>query len=382
MPTYDYVIAGAGLAGLSLACRLVRSPAGAGTIHIVDPSPAPLQGRLWSYWTGQPSIFDPIVCRRWHRLMVAYPTGSKVIILPDSWYEMVRGPDLNQFARQRLSEYSQVSFQTGTVDEILDSRQGARVMIDGQPVAAKWVFDSRHISAARRPPAGLAMKFRGWTIETQQEAFNPEAATFLDLRTPQAGAARFFYVLPVSARQAVVQYVIIAAAGLARPAAETALGDYLASIVGIGEYHIAAEEAGALALSAAIPPRRLGQHVMAIGARGGLVKPSTGFGFNRIQLDAAAIVRSLEVTGRPWNVPAVSRRHRGYDALLLDVLASHGHEAQEIFSALFTHNPIARVLRFLDETSTPAEDLELIATLPARPFLEALPRRIRAGLAF
>jgi lycopene beta-cyclase len=81
-------------------------------------------------------------------------------------------------------------------------------------------------------------------------------------------------------------------------------------VLGVGDYNIVSEEAGSLALSDAISPGRLGQHVMAIVAKGGLVKPSTGFGFHRIQVDSAAIVRSLLLTGLPWNVPAVSERHR------------------------------------------------------------------------
>jgi lycopene beta-cyclase len=113
---------------------------------------------------------------------------------------------------------------------------------------------------------------------------------------------------------------------------------------------------------------------MAIGARAGLVKPSTGYGFRRIQQDSAAIVRSLEATGRPWGVPPVPERHRMYDALLLDVLARRGPVVAEIFAALFARNPLGRVLRFLDETTTPAEEAALIATLPPRPFLEAMPR--------
>ena len=49
-------------------------------------------------------------------------------------------------------------------------------------------------------------------------------------------------------------------------------------------------------------------------------------------------------------------------------------KAAAIFGALFARNPLRRVLRFLDESSTPLEELQLIATLPPRPFLQALAR--------
>jgi len=382
MRSYDFVMAGGGLAGLSLACHLTRSALGAGSLLIVDRQPAALENRTWSYWTDQPTIFDPVVYHRWSQVAVTSPAITKLILLPGDRYEMIRGRELSRFARQQLSTHGNVTFWRGTIDQILDNHDGARVVIDGQPIEAKWVFDSTPAPArtrrGRQQQPGLAMQFKGWTIETPAAAFDLPTATFLDFRTPQQGAARFFYVLPVSERGAFVQYVIISEARLNRRGAEMALQDYLATALSIREYRVVAQEAGALALNASIPPRRLGAQVMAVGAKAGLVKPSTGFGFHRIQLDSAAIVRSLLCSGAPWNVPVISERHRCYDSLLLDVLTQRGSQAQAIFEALFERNPIERALHFLDETSTPAEDLELIATLPARPFLAAMTRKMLA----
>jgi hypothetical protein len=79
-------------------------------------------------------------------------------------------------------------------------------------MAGKWVFDSRfRLSRLQPDPAryhNLRQHFKGWEIETSNEAFNPQAATFLDFRTPQQGEMRFFYVLPFSERRALVEYVV------------------------------------------------------------------------------------------------------------------------------------------------------------------------------
>ena len=84
-------------------------------------------------------------------------------------------------------------------------------------------------------------------------------------------------------------------------------------------------------------------------------------------------MRSLLDAGHPWRVPAISKRHRLYDAQLLDVLDRQAGEIQCIFNSLFTHNRVGRVLSFLDEATTPLEELGIISTLPTRPFLNALP---------
>jgi lycopene beta-cyclase len=110
---------------------------------------------------------------------------------------------------------------------------------------------------------------------------------------------------------------------------------------------------------------------MAIGTLGGMVKPSSGYAFTRIQADSAAIVRSLLHAGHPFDVPASPQFYRTCDALMLNVMACHGDQAKPIFTAMFKNNPIERILRFLDETTSPRENLAMMASLPAWLFVRA-----------
>ena len=94
----------------------------------------------------------------------------------------------------------------------------------------------------------------------------------------------------------------------------------------------------------------------------------------RIQDDSAAIVQSLLKRGHPFGVPADSRRYRLYDSIMLEIMSRHGGQVGPIFAAMFKHNPIDRIFRFLDEAGSIWENLVLIPTLPPRLFLEALLR--------
>ncbi len=380
MDTYDFVIAGGGLAGLSLACQLVRSPLCGAKILIVDRRPDALDQRLWSYWTEHPTLFDPIVSQAWSHIHVASHSHTLTSALPGCRFELVRGADLNQFARQELGRHANVTFRQGVVAPAWPGQPDSPVSVDGQAVQAGWVFDSTGWPSPAQQRAGqLAMYFRGWTVATRRRVFNSQAVTFLDTRTPQFGGLRFFYVLPVSEQRALVEYVVYADRPPTGRDAEAALQPYLATAWGLTDYQVGAEDAGCLPIVTGPHPRRLGRRRFAIGAKAGLLKPSTGFAFRRIQQDSAAIVQSLLRTGQPISIPTVSGRHRLYDALLLDVLARRGADVAAIFAALFARNPLTRVLRFLDETTSLSADLTLFTTMPARPFLAALPRLAAAN---
>lgn len=212
-------------------------------------------------------------------------------------------------------------------------------------------------------------------MQTSCPAFDPTAARLFDFRTAQQDALRFFYLMPYTERHAFIEYTVFASAVAPQSHHDAALRDYIEKTLGISAYDVISRETGAVPITDYPFQRRAGNRIMNIGANGGRIKPSTGYSFMRIQQDSSAIVRSLLEHGHPFAVPEDRWFYRTCDSLLLRVMASRGAAIEGIYTELFKHNPIQRVLRFLDEASTPAETALLIASLPPRYFLRALFQR-------
>ena len=122
--------------------------------------------------------------------------------------------------------------------------------------------------------------------------------------------------------------------------------------------------------------RRLGTRVLAIGHRGGLVRPSTGYGLVAYARDADAVATSLARHGHPFHLPRPSRRDRILDLVALEVLRRDPAALQRAHLDMFARNPAERVLAFLDGTATTREMAALVATLPIAPFTAAAMRRV------
>jgi lycopene beta-cyclase len=140
-------------------------------------------------------------------------------------------------------------------------------------------------------------------------------------------------------------------------------------------FSILDEEFGVIPMTDHPFPRQIGKRALSIGARGGQVKPSTGFAFSRIQRDTLAIVSSLLKHNHPFDIPPDSLRHRFYDSIMLDVMVHQNNQVRQILTTMFTRNPIQRVLRFLDDQTHILEDIKVLASLPPVPFLKALRNR-------
>jgi lycopene beta-cyclase len=364
---FDAVIAGAGLSGLSLAAHLAAGPWRDRKVLLVDhdrPGPA----TSWASWSARPGLLDAAVSRSFGQVRVHALGATAVRPLGRYRYRLVRREDLRRAVLDRLRGHPGFTVVPGHVERV----DNGGVVIDGRPIAASWVFDS-----VTRPPPGLdvaaRLAFTGWRVRAPVPVFDPGTPTLFDFRVPGPGA-RFGYVLPEDETHALVELTEFVPRHATPPGAaerEAALAEYLRRTLGIDHPQVLGTESAVLPLLVQ-PPSRARGRVVAIGARAGLVKASTGYAYQRIQDDSAAIAASLGRYGHPFAVPAPPRRYRRLDALLLRVLDRDPRQLETAFARLFLANPAQRVLSFLDERSRLRDDARLIASLPPAPYLRAL----------
>jgi lycopene beta-cyclase len=107
-----------------------------------------------------------------------------------------------------------------------------------------------------------------------------------------------------------------------------------------------------------------------IGTAGGQTKASSGYTFQFIQKQSAAITDQLIKTGKPFT-RAVPKRFHFYDSVLLNILYHKNEMGKPVFTDLFRKNKPQQVLRFLDNESSLGDELKIISSLPTLPFLRA-----------
>ncbi|MFW5742433.1 MAG: lycopene cyclase family protein [Spirochaetota bacterium] len=382
MEAYDFIMAGGGMAGLSLAHALVTGPYPDASILIVDPETKGENDRTWCYWSREIEPFDSIVVHSWPRLRFATDAWTNDFDLGEYRYNMIRGADFYDTVLDVLERRPGVEFERARVLDIVDIGDAARVETDTRTVRGRWVFDSRFEPEEyeRRSDARagshhyLKQHFVGWTIETTRPLFDPDTATLFDFRTPQHNEMRFVYVLPFSQHRALVEYTLFSANLLESEEYTRAIEAYLRDVLGVEEYRVVEREQGVIPMTDEPVRRREGEATLAIGTRGGLVKASTGYAFRRTQHDTSAIVASLARHGHPFDLPRTPLRFRALDTTLLQVMYRRGELSEPAFASMFGKNPIQRMLRFLDEKTSLAETIAIMTTVPIAPFLVAFAR--------
>ncbi|WP_338674281.1 lycopene cyclase family protein [Streptomyces sp. SCSIO 30461] len=394
----DVAIVGAGAAGLSLARRLTSSGQQATSergvsIALVDAPEGPLRPpeRTWCFWEEAGGEYDDILAASWDRLRITAVDGTvTTVCCAPLRYKMIRSVPFEERTAELLFCGGCLRYEA-VVSHVRDL-PGGGAEVCGRDVAgvdfrltARWAFDSRPREAG---PARTRwfQHFRGWFVRTERPQFNRAVADLMDFRTPQpARGLSFGYVLPLGARDALVEYTEFSPSILGMDAYERALRHYTGAVLRLGSFRITGAEQGVIPMTDARCARRMGRAVFPIGAVGGATRPATGYTFAAIQRQTRAITDALTQSRTPSVSRPYSSRSRLMDAVLLRALDAGRIDGPAFFTGLFRQVPAHRLLRFLDGSTHWWEDVVIGLSTPVWPMLHTacelplLPRRAPAS---
>lgn len=368
---YDYIIAGAGCAGCSLAMHMIHSGKFSDkTILLLDKDPKHANDRTWCFWQKEKSLFEPVVSKRWEKLWFYSEDFSKPLEIHPYQYKMIKGIDFYEYCLSSIRQQKNFDVLFEKVDTFFSDDETG-VIVNGEKIVADYVFNSILFEkpTLNKNKYWLLQHFKGWIIEAKENVFNEDAATLMDFRISQEIGTAFCYVLPFNPKQALIEYTVFSPALLEQDQYEMGLSAYINNHLKISDFIILDKEFGVIPMT----NYKFSSHqnnIINIGTAGGQTKGSSGYTFNFIQKHSKAIVNALMATGKPF-VKEESKRFNFYDSVLLKVLNEGTVPGREIFTELFKKNPVGKVFKFLDNETSLAEEIKIISTLPTLPFLKA-----------
>ncbi len=380
MKHYDYIIAGAGGAGLSLVYHLLQTRLRERSILIIDKDDKEQNDRTWCFWEQGAGAFEEIVHHRWSQMYFHGAGYSELLDLNPYEYKMIRSSDFYRYVKALINKHPNVVWQSAEVNQIREIGEGAQVTTTEGTFTADWLF-----SSLRDPQEAFDLNgynyflqhFKGWVVQTPTDFFYPEKATLMDFRVAQQGECRFFYVLPIDRRTALIEFTLFSPQLLPQHEYDQALRSYLSEFLSLGNYTVAHEEFGVIPMTDQPFAAQQRERIINLGTAGGMTKPSTGYTFQRIQQDSQQLVGAILRTGRPTRQTSVwQRRFHLYDSTLLHVMRRNGYSVKQIFTDIFQRNPAHRVLRFLDERTHFGEEIRVANSVDKGAFIRGMWRAV------
>jgi lycopene beta-cyclase len=373
---YDYIIAGAGCAGLSLLYRLLIDPIlQSKKILVIDRVQKNENDRTWCFWEEGKGLFESVVTHEWKSLIFKNSDFTRQFDLEKYRYKMIQGKNFYDFVLSFAARFENVTFKNINIVSVTSDAVEATVKTEKGSYKSKFLFNSTSLfNPDITEENSLLQHFTGWVIKTKEATFDSKVGTLMDFSLNQKHGTTFMYVLPTSSTEALVEFTLFSKSVLPTEEYKAALKDYIKNDLQISDYEITHTEFGIIPMSLAKFERSsdASERIINIGTAGGYTKASSGYTFQFVQRNTAYIVENLILQKNPNPVKSLSdRRFEWYDRTLLEVILSGKMEGKEIFSLMFSKRSPERILKFLDNESSIWEDLKIITSLPVGPFLTA-----------
>ncbi len=377
----DLAILGGGCAGLSLARELAKKNINKSVV-IIEPRTAYQDDRSWCFWAPiQHSLTGWVNCSwpLWSFGLQNQLKQSRSHL--DFQYQYIRSGDFYRKSQLIIQDCSTIQLALGQAVKTVDVHQaGWQVVTDSAIYNAQQVIDTRPPPSNLIDESTLIQSFLGVEIlldqPTDVDASQVELMT--DMRLLE-GEFCFTYILPFSERQLLVEVTVFASQAPMQADLQIEL-DKLLYKRGWAQAKIIRTEYGNLPMG--LPdeaPSSTPQPIRA-GMRGGALRPSSGYGFLRIQRWAELCAKQYCDTGTLLPQTVSGFLMQKMDQIFLHVLQKDPALAPVLFDNLLSQTKPDRFIRFMNDQASLLDCLHIIAHVPKIPFIKAMLARQRNAL--
>lgn len=365
----DLAIIGGGCAGLSLARELAERQ-NAQSVMIIEPRKHYQDDRSWCFWAPRQHAHSHMVSHLWSAWLFGqqgHPNEQRSSL--KNPYQYIRSSD---FYRKSLESIAQSPMIEIRLDESVTSvervQDGWHIETDRDNVFASNVIDTRPPAKEQLTQATLYQCFLGVEIEHEYEIYNNSST--IELMTEMQvinGDFCFTYLLPFSKNHLLIEHTIFSAQPLTAASLQESI-DLLLKNRGLNNTSILRTEYGILPMG--LP--EIKTDLPRAGMGGGALRPSSGYGFMRIQRWAKLCATRFDEQGTVVPQTVSGSLPQKMDQLFLTVLRSQPELAPLLFKQLLGRSETERFIRFMNDQANVFDYLNIVASLPKTPFIKAL----------
>ena len=375
---YDYIICGAGLSGLILASRIFDDRFfDDKNILLIDKNLKSSVNKTWCFWETGNSLWKDYIVKSWDTVIFKSKGFKKEKSLKNYSYKMIKSKFFLDSIINKIKQANNFEFFQDEILDFVESNENVLVKTKSNQFLANNVFNScvdvNEIKYKTSYPF-LLQHFLGWTIETKESFFNEKKATIMDFSIDQKDETRFFYVLPLSDKKALIEFTVFSKDLLKKDEYELELKKYLKSLK-IDNYKIIEDEFGVIPMTCYPFERKNTSKIINIGTAGGWTKPSSGYTFKFIEKNTIKLVAHIKKNTQFSNFK-IKTRHWIYDLIFLDVLYKKNYLGSNLFTKMFSKNPMEKIFMFLDNETSIIDELKIAASFPKRIFTNSLVNNI------
>ena len=369
MPTRehtDVAIIGAGIAGLTLASRIMQKDAGL-KVSVIGPEDN--RNQRLSFWIDKKNAgnYQPFITHQWQTWSFNHSrSGHASHRACHQRYVSLDAKVYKKHLRKQLFATG-CHLQSASVTNIDIERANNVVYVRDEAITAATVIDTR---APCIPETTLKQQFWGSVVDLPRP-HGLAAPILMDFQvTPIAkDGVTFVYVLPLTSSQLLVEATTFSTRLQAESDYQRCVSDWLLQHF---DYPLTIDddksESGLLPMGPVTP---LESGIPRCGMAGGAARSSTGYAFQGIERQAALMASQLSAGKQPETRSPFSRKTDWMDKVFLHVAKEHPAQLEILFMAMAQRLSGDEFAHFLSDTGGWMPSLRAIMVAPKLTFIRA-----------
>ncbi len=377
------LVIGGGATGLSLARHMINYGSSRTNLTILESRSDYNNDRSWCFWdTGDVAThrLQDMISNRWdnwsfsHGQQQVTHTSSKYpycFIPASGFYDSV----VSQIERSGDMELHRNCSVTG-IDENL---QGVEVATNKGKFKGDYVIDTRPPDRDHLLNARMYQIFIGYEIEASEPVFDPRTVGLMGNLNVSRKGIGFTYTLPFALNRALIEYTVFSRCLYSPAYLEGFLQQAIRKRLNVVDYRIKRREQAVLPMGLS-PRTSSSRRVIPAGVSAGAVRPSSGYAFLRINRWVMETARLLAI-GKPPQPYWISFGEKFLDHTFLNVLSNNPAMGPDLFMRMARALHPDAFARFMTDKPSLRDLFALIASMPAKPFLQSVMGFTRASAA-
>ena len=372
MPTIehtDVAIIGAGIAGLTLASRIMQNEAGL-KVSVIGREDN--RNQRLCFWIDKKTAgnYHPFLTHQWQTWSFNHiSSGHASHHARHQRYVSLDAKLYKKHLRNQLLA-SGCRLQSASVTSIDIERANNVVYMRDEAITAATVIDTR---APHIPETTLKQQFWGSVVDLPSP-HGLAAPILMDFQvTPIAkDGVTFVYVLPLTSNQLLVEATTFSTSLQAESDYQHSVSDWLLKHF---DYSLTIEddksESGILPMGPVLP---LESGIPRCGLAGGAARSSTGYAFQGIERQATLMASQISVGKQPETRSPFSRKTDWMDKVFLQVAKERPDQLEILFMAMAQRLSGDEFAHFLSDTGGWMPSLRAIMVAPKLAFIRAAVR--------
>ena len=382
---YDLIFCGGGLSTLIFLNKIISDNYfDDKSILVIEKDPNLIPKKTWSFWEKKDSYWNDFIIKSWDKIVFKTQNVSIERNLTNMNYKMIKSESFYNHIYDKVKRQPNIIIKKGVVENIEEHNDFVVVKTINETFKAGKVLNSIPDNSYKTNlnfPV-LLQHFVGWTIQTKENLFDADIATLMDFSIDQNNQTRFFYILPISKNEALVEFTLFSKNLLDDKEYKTEINNYLESSE-IKDFKIKSKERGVIPMTCFPFDNANTKNLVNIGTAGGWTKPSSGYTFRFIDKYSDKLIDFIK-SEKSFKKFKLRDRFWFYDLLFIDVLYYQNHLGSSLFENMFKKNKFKSIFRFLDNESSLIEELKVIYSFPKwvfiKSFFKNIPKIISAYL--